>query len=99
VWWGAYAAALAVPVVGIALGSVISRRPASTRRACVITTAQRSITGAIVVTIFGYTQPLANVSVTVINTVGIVILLVLALEWRRAPAHEESVPRETVGGS
>ena len=49
-----------------------------------ITTAQRSITGAIVVTVFSYTQPLANVSVTVVNTIGIVILLVLALEWRRS---------------
>jgi bile acid:Na+ symporter, BASS family len=105
VWWGAYAAALAVPVVGIALGSTISRRTAPTRHACVITTAQRSITGAIVVTVFGYTQPLANVSVTVINTVGIVILLVLALEWRRAatpqgaPATDAPPTHDTVGGS
>ena len=49
-----------------------------------ITTAQRSITGAIVVTVFDYTQPLANVSVTIINTVGILVLLLLAVEWRRA---------------
>jgi BASS family bile acid:Na+ symporter len=62
------------------LGSVISPRNTGARHASVITTAQRSITGAIVVTIFGYTQPLANVSVTVINTVGILLLLLLALE-------------------
>ncbi|MBN9108888.1 MAG: hypothetical protein J0I34_08905 [Pseudonocardia sp.] len=92
VWWGAYVAAIVVPALGIALGSLISRRNAPIRRATMITTAQRSITGAIVVTIFDYTQPLANVSVTVINTVGIVILLILALEWRRARSREHSVP-------
>jgi BASS family bile acid:Na+ symporter len=103
VWWGAYAAAVAVPVVGIALGSLIGRRDTAVRHAAVITTAQRSITGAIVVTIFGYTQPLANVSVTVINTVGILLLLVLALEWRRARPDDGSasipsgVPRHPAG--
>ncbi|NMO93989.1 bile acid:sodium symporter [Actinomycetospora sp. TBRC 11914] len=90
VWWGAYAAALAVPVLGIALGSVLTLRNRESRHASVITTAQRSITGAIVVTIFGYTQPLANVSVTVINTIGILLLLFLALEWRRARPDDGS---------
>ncbi|GAA4928697.1 BASS family bile acid:Na+ symporter [Actinomycetospora succinea] len=105
VWWQAYAAAIAVPVLGIAFGAFITLRDRAARHASVITTAQRSITGAIVVTVFAYTQPMANVSVTVINTVGIVILLVLALEWRRVtpeepapmaaggpPAHDGSVP-------
>lgn len=92
VWWGAYVAAIAVPILGIALGSVISVRNAASRHASVITTAQRSITGGIIVTIFNYPQPLANVSVTVINTIGIVILLILAFEWRRARAPEMSVP-------
>jgi bile acid:Na+ symporter, BASS family len=91
VWWGAYAAAFAVPVLGIAFGSAISPRTRATRHASVITTAQRSITGAIVVTIFGYTQPLANVSVTVINTIGILLLLILAVEWRRAHPDEVAV--------
>jgi BASS family bile acid:Na+ symporter len=41
------------------------------------------------VTVFNYTQPLANVSVTIINTCGILILLVLGIEWgRRAKAHK-----------
>jgi len=95
VWWGAYVAAIAVPVLGIALGSLISRRSTATRHASIITTAQRSITGAIVVTIFNYTQPLANVSVTVINTIGIVILLVLAIEWGRARPRKKSEPAPT----
>jgi bile acid:Na+ symporter, BASS family len=94
VWWGAYLAAIAVPVLGIALGSIISTRNSGARHASVITTAQRSITGAIIVTIFNYTQPLANVSVTVINTIGIILLLILAIEWGRAQAHE----RSAVGG-
>lgn len=87
VWWGAYLAAIAVPILGIAFGSVISIKDVGARRASVITTAQRSITGAVIVTIFNYTQPLANVSVTIINSVGIVILLMLAIEWRRAQTH------------
>lgn len=91
VWWGAYVAAIAVPILGIALGSVISMKDSATRQASVITTAQRSITGAIVVTIFNYTQPLANVSVTVINTIGIVILVILAIEWGRARTHKRTV--------
>jgi bile acid:Na+ symporter, BASS family len=88
VWWGAYVAAIAVPVLGIALGSVITPRNPAARHASVITTAQRSITGAIVVTVFDYTQPLANVSVTIINTVGILLLLLLAVEWRRAGSRQ-----------
>lgn len=60
---GTYIAAIAVPILGIVFGSVISMKDVGTRHACAITTAQRSITGAIILTIFNYTQPLANVSV------------------------------------
>lgn len=84
---GAYIAAFAVPIVGILLGSLVSRRDKGRRHAAVITTAQRSIGGAIIVTVFAYTQPLANVSVTIINTVGILILLLLSLEWGRAASR------------
>lgn len=87
VWWGAYLAAIAVPILGIAFGTVISLKDVRARHASVITTAQRSITAGIVVTIFNYTQPLANVSVTIINTIGIVILLILSIEWRRSQAQ------------
>jgi BASS family bile acid:Na+ symporter len=83
---GTYAAAVAVPILGIVLGSLISRKNVETRRASVITTTQRSISGAIVVTIFNYPQPLANVAVTIINTIGITILVVLSLEWGRGSA-------------
>ena len=48
---GTYLAAIVVPILGIALGSLISRKNVENRRASVITTAQRSISGAIVVTI------------------------------------------------
>ena len=80
---GTYIAAVAVPILGIALGRLISRTNVGARRASVITTTQRSISGAIVVTIFAYPQPQANVAVTIINTIGITILLVLSLEWGR----------------
>jgi len=65
---GAYIASFAVPILGIAFGSIISLKNVENRHASVITTAQRSISGAIIVTIFNYTQPLANVSVTIINS-------------------------------
>lgn len=91
VWWGAYVAAIAVPILGIVLGSVISIRNVAARHASVITTAQRSITAAIIVTIFNYTQPLANVSVTIINATGIVLLLILGIEWGRAQGHKKSM--------
>ncbi|GAA1979444.1 hypothetical protein GCM10009777_11010 [Microbacterium pumilum] len=81
---GAYLAAIGVPVLGIILGSLIRLRDRGARQAAVITTAQRSVGGAIIVTIFTYPQPLANVSVTIINTIGIIVLLILSLEWRRA---------------
>jgi len=80
---GTYLAAVAVPIFGIVLGSLISRKDVGARHASVITTAQRSIGGAIVVTIFNYPQPLANVAVTIINVIGITILLLLSLEWGR----------------
>ncbi|HEY6407039.1 MAG TPA: hypothetical protein VIY29_06200 [Ktedonobacteraceae bacterium] len=89
VWWsGAYIASIAVPILGIAFGTIISMKDVGTRHACAITTAQRSISGAIILTIFNYTQPLANVSVTIINSFGIVILLILGMEWGRAQARK-----------
>jgi|GEM_PF-2669214 len=91
---GAYIASFAVPILGVAFGSLISWKNVENRHASVITTAQRSISGAIVVTIFNYTQPLANVSVTIINSAGILILLLLSLEWGRAQAHK-NVEMET----
>lgn len=92
---GTYLAAIVVPILGIALGSLISIKNVENRRASVITTAQRSISGAIIVTIFDYPQPLANVAVTIINTFGITILLLLSLEWGRTKLHK-STPAETV---
>jgi bile acid:Na+ symporter, BASS family len=94
---GAYIAAIAVPILGIVFGSLLSMKDVGTRHACAITTAQRSITGAIILTIFNYTQPLANVSVTIINFFGILILLILSLEWgRRAQARKGAVADTTV---
>lgn len=91
---GTYLAAVAVPLLGIALGSLISRTSAGARRASVITTAQRSIGGAILVTIYNYPQPQANVAVTIINATGIIILLVLSLEWGRGSAAAPSVDED-----
>ena len=87
---GTYGAAVAVPILGIALGRLISRTNVGARRASVITTTQRSISGAILVTLYNYPQPDANVAVTIINTIGITILLLLSLEWGRASVRKPS---------
>ena len=87
---GTYGAAVAVPILGIALGRFISRTNAGARHASVITTTQRSISGAIVVTLFNYPQPDANVAVTIINTIGITILVLLSLEWGRGSVRKPS---------
>jgi bile acid:Na+ symporter, BASS family len=89
---GTYLSAIAVPALGIALGSLISRKSAGTRHASVITTAQRSVGGAIILTIFNYPQPQANVAVTIINTIGIAILLLFSLEWRRTQERTSTAP-------
>jgi bile acid:Na+ symporter, BASS family len=99
VWWGAYVAAIAVPILGIAFGSVISIRDVATRHACVITTAQRSISAAVIVTVFNYIQPLANVSVTIINSAGIAILLILGIEWGRAQVHKSPAATTSIAAS
>jgi BASS family bile acid:Na+ symporter len=96
---GAYIAAIAVPILGIVFGSVISWKDVGTRHACAITTAQRSITGAIILTIFNYTQPLANVSVTIINSFGILILLLLSMEWGRRAQAQKGAVADTVVAS
>ena len=93
---GAYIASFAVPILGIAFGSIISWKNVENRHASVITTAQRSISGAIIVTIYNYPQPLANVSVTIINSCGIIILLLLSLEWGRAQAQKGAVADTSV---
>jgi len=87
---GTYGAAVAVPILGIALGRLVSRTNVGAKHASVITTTQRSISGAIVVTLFSYPQPDANVAVTIINTIGITILLLLSLEWGRQSARKPS---------
>lgn len=99
VWWAAYLAAFAVPILGIASGSGISIRDVRARHACVITTAQRSITAAVIVTVFNYTQPLANVSVTIINAIGIVILLILGIEWGRAQVRKSPAASTSLAAS
>ena len=88
---GTYGAAVAVPILGVALGRLVSRTDdVGAKRASVITTTQRSISGAIVVTLYSYPQTDANVAVTIINTIGITILLLLSLEWGRASARKQS---------
>jgi BASS family bile acid:Na+ symporter len=91
---GTYGAAFAVPILGILFGSLVSLKNRGTRHASVITTAQRSVSGAIIVTVFNHPQPDANVSVTIINTIGITVLLILSLEWGRAQSAVERTPIE-----
>jgi BASS family bile acid:Na+ symporter len=89
---GTYGAAFGVPIFGLlfaGIGSRLWRESRGRRHAVAITTAQRSISGAIIVTVFNYPQPNANVSVTIINSIGIAILLILSLEWGRASSGRD----------
>jgi BASS family bile acid:Na+ symporter len=42
--------------------------------------------------------PLVTVSITILNTIGLVIVLLFVLMWRRAASHVRS-PADAVGSS
>ncbi len=89
---GTYVAAIVVPVLGIALGSILSMKDVGTRHACAITTAQRNVSAGILMCLFPFgTRPLVSVTVLAINGIGIVLLLIFGMEWGRAQARKGAV--------
>ena len=113
--WGteSYVAALAGPFIGLGCGyllvSGLRVKDVGIRHATETTTAVRNIAPMLLMMIFPFrADPLVTVSITILNTVGIVIVLLFVLMWRRAvpspdvqattsqPAHEGVPPPASV---
>ena len=89
--WGteSYIAALAGPFIGLGCGyllvSGLRVRDVGVRHAAEATTAVRNIAPMLLMMIFPFgSDPLVTVSITILNTVGIVIVVLFVLMWRRA---------------
>jgi bile acid:Na+ symporter, BASS family len=88
---GSYIAAIAGPFIGLGCGylliSILRIKDVRIRHAAEITTAIRNIGPMLMVVIFPFgAYPLVTVSITILNTIGIIIVLVFALAWRHALA-------------
>ncbi|MFI8527772.1 bile acid:sodium symporter family protein [Promicromonospora sukumoe] len=86
---GTYLAALAGPFIGLGAGyvlvSALRVRDVGIRHAAETTTAVRNIAPMLLMMIFPFVAyPLVTVSITVLNTIGIVVVVLFALGWRRA---------------
>ena len=89
--WGteSYIAALAGPFIGLGCGyllvSSLRIKDPGIRHATEVTTAVRNIAPMLLMMIFPFgADPLVTVSITILNTVGIVVVLLFVLIWRRA---------------
>lgn len=89
--WGtkAYIAAIAGPFIGIGCGyllvSGLRVKELSVRHAAEITTAVRNIAPMLLMMIFPFgADPLVTVSITILNAIGITVVLLFVLVWRRA---------------
>ena len=89
--WGteSYIAALAGPFIGLGcaylLVSILRVKDVGIRHATEVTTAVRNIAPMLLMMIFPFaSDPLVTVSITIVNAVGITVVLLFALMWRRA---------------
>ena len=94
--WGSasYIAALAGPFICLGCGYLLVAglrvRELGVRHATEATTAVRNIAPMLLMMIFPFrSDPMVTVSITIINTVGIVVVLVFVLMWRRAASPAE----------
>jgi BASS family bile acid:Na+ symporter len=86
---GSYLAALAGPFIGLGCGyllvSGLRVHDVGTRHAAEITTAVRNIGPMLLMMIFPFVAyPLVTVSITILNTIGLVVVILFVLVWRRA---------------
>ena len=89
--WGteSYVAALAGPFIGLGCGYLLVSRlrvqDVGIRHATEVTTAVRNIAPMLLMMIYPFAaDPLVTVSITILNTIGIVTVLLFVLMWRRA---------------
>ena len=102
--WGteSYIAAIAGPFIGLGCGyllvSSLGVKDVGIRHATEATTAVRNIAPMLLMMIFPFrADPLVTVSITILNTVGIVTVLLFVLFWRRA-ASPSGTPINQPGG-
>ena len=95
--WGteSYIAAFAGPFIGLGCGyllvSGLRVKDVGIRHATEVTTAVRNISPMLLMMIFPFAgDPLVTVSITILNTVGIVIVLLFVLMWRRAASPSDT---------
>ena len=86
---GTYIAALAGPFIGLGCGYLMVTglrvKDVGIRHAAEITTAIRNITPMLLMMIFPFVAyPQVTVSITILNTIGLVTVLLFVLMWRRA---------------
>jgi BASS family bile acid:Na+ symporter len=106
---GSYIAALAGPFIGLGCGyllvSGLRIKDVGIRHATETTTAIRNIAPMLLMMIFPFVAyPLVTVSITILNTIGLVVVLLFVLVWRRvatpsvapAAATEEAAPDTTL---
>ena len=94
--WGteSYIAAIAGPFIGLGCGYLLVAglrvKDVGIRHATEVTTAIRNIAPMLLMMIFPFgADPLVTVSITILNTVGITIVLLFVLVWRRAAAPSD----------
>jgi BASS family bile acid:Na+ symporter len=95
--WGteSYIAALAGPFIGLGCGyllvSSLRVKDVGIRHATEVTTAVRNIAPMLLMMIFPFAaDPLVTVSITILNTIGIVTVLLFVLMWRRAASPSDT---------
>ena len=95
--WGteSYIAALAGPFIGLGCGyllvSTLRVKDVGIRHATEVTTAVRNIAPMLLMMIFPFgADPLVTVSITILNTVGIVVVVLFVLMWRRAASPSDT---------
>jgi bile acid:Na+ symporter, BASS family len=91
---GSYIAAIAGPVIGLGSGyllvSVLRVKDVGIRHAVEITTAVRNIAPMLLMMIFPFVAyPLVTVSITILNTINIVAVVLFVLVWRRAASPSD----------
>ena len=95
--WGteSYIAALAGPFIGLGCGyllvSSLRVKDVGIRHATESTTAVRNIAPMLLMMIFPFgADPLVTVSITILNTVGLSVVLLFVLMWRRAASPSDT---------
>jgi BASS family bile acid:Na+ symporter len=96
--WGteSYLAALAGPFIGLGCGyllvSGLRVKDVGVRHAAEVTTAVRNIAPMLLMMIYPFAaDPTVTVSITILNTVGLVVVLLFVLMWRRAASPSDTI--------